>query len=92
MVHDNEVVMLVLGIGVYLFVAFNKARLIRIPAWNLLINAYRLLLAGWALTVLEGFVLESLLNHLEHFSYACGAVLLALWLWKITRPLDERAG
>lgn len=81
-VHENEVVMLALGIGVFLFSFASRVTLQRISNWKLLRLAFLVLLVAWGATVLEGFCLPTVLNLLEHSCYALSAVLLAVWCWK----------
>ena len=85
MLHENEVVMLLLGIGVFLFMLLNRVHIRRIYGWKILVYSYSFLLAGWLLTVLEGFFLESYLNFLEHMSYVLSAVTLVLWCFRILK-------
>lgn len=81
-VHENEILMFTLGLGVYLSGFAFRDSLGRIPDWPLLRTAYYLLLASWAATLLEGFCLASPLNLLEHTGYAASAILVALWCWR----------
>jgi hypothetical protein len=83
MMHENEIIMLLLGIIIFFFILKNKLQIRRIYAWKLLLSSYGLLFAGWIFTVLEGFLLESYLNILEHLSYSCSAIILAFWCWKV---------
>ncbi len=85
MIHEDEIIMLALGIGIYFFAIVNKAHLERVPGWNLLLFAYHVLLAGWALTVFEGLLFPGLFNVLEHLCYACSTMAMAVWCWKVTR-------
>ncbi|HJZ39350.1 MAG TPA: hypothetical protein VJ203_03215 [Bacteroidales bacterium] len=79
MFEENEVVMLILGIGVLIFILLNLNRIKRIYAWKLLVPGYCFLLAGWFLTVLEGFFAGSLFNFLEHACYTCSSIIVAFW-------------
>jgi hypothetical protein len=81
MIQENEVIMLLLGLGGLIFILANRLRLKRLPASNILIAGYYVLLAGWVLTVLEGLFWGEVLNFLEHLCYAGSAVLLAAWSW-----------
>jgi hypothetical protein len=83
MLHENEIVMLLLGIIIFFFILRNKSQIRRIYTWKILITSYFLLLAGWIFTILEGFILETALNMLEHVSYTLSAILLAIWCWKV---------
>lgn len=83
MLHENEVVMLLLGVGIFLFLLLNLSHIRHISFWKILIVSYSLLLAGWILTVLEGYFLESLLNFLEHLSYVTSSLVLAVWCFKV---------
>ena len=82
MLHENEVVMLLLGVGNFIFITLNKRQIKRINAWKVLISSYYLLLAGWIFTILEGYILENFLNLLEHICYAASAIMLTYWCWK----------
>ena len=79
MFEENEVVMLILGIGVLAFVLLNLEKIKRIFAWKIMVSAYCFLLAGWVLTVLEGFVAGRLFNFLEHACYATSSVIIAVY-------------
>ncbi|MDY6905165.1 MAG: hypothetical protein SWH61_10810 [Thermodesulfobacteriota bacterium] len=89
MIAENEIIMLVLGMGVYGFMVAHKQGLARIPYHRLFFNAYRILLAAWMLTVLEGFFLPSIFNFLEHLCYACGTGILSLWCYKLITPGND---
>lgn len=81
--QENEIVMLILGFGIFIFTLIYKIRIKRIPEWQLLMSGFYFLLAGWALTVLEGFFWGNLLNHLEHLSYASSSTLMLVWCWRV---------
>jgi hypothetical protein len=68
MLHENEIIMLVLGAIALLFIMVNYARLKYYPSINTLITGFCFSLLGWVLTVLEGFLLETTLNYAEHFA------------------------
>ena len=91
MIHENEVAMLLLGLGVLVFILANRPRLKRVPRWDILSLGFYVVLAGWVLTVAEGLLYESLLNYFEHISYACSTVLLAVWCWKVSDDTREAA-
>jgi hypothetical protein len=82
MVQEDEVIMLVLGVWVLLFIIINYSRLKHYPSINTLITGFCFSLLGWILTVLEGFLLEKTLNLAEHFCYLASAVCVALWIYK----------
>ncbi len=82
-IFENEIVMLSLGVGVLIFILGSRARLKHLAASKILIMAFYVLLAGWVLTVLEGFFYEWLLNFFEHLCYAVSSVFVAVWCWKV---------
>ena len=82
MIQENELVMLVLGVCVLAFVIKNNRRFKSVKGWKFLSSAFYNLLAGWVLTVIEGFLLGDVLNYLEHICYAVSSILLALWCWQ----------
>ena len=89
MIYTNEVVMLILGLGVFWFVMLNKYKIRRILAWKLLLYAFYFLMAGWFFTVIEGFILLPFFNLLEHVSYSVSSIIMAMWCYKIAHPKRE---
>ena len=83
MIQENEIVMLILGGGVFILTLVYQMRIKRIPAWQTLISGFYILLVGWVLTVLESFFWEGPLNYLEHLCYALSSILMAVWCWRM---------
>ncbi len=83
MVQQNEIILLLLGVGALIFLVGNRARLRRLPAVKTLRLGFYVLLVGWILTNLEAFLLADLLNVLEHGCYVVSAIVLAVWSWKV---------
>ena len=83
MLHQNEMVMFLLGICVLIFTLANHRELKRLQAWKTFIAAFYTIFASWIMTILEGFLWENLLNYLEHIGYAISSSLLALWCWQV---------
>jgi hypothetical protein len=83
MIEENEVVMLLIGVGVLFLILGNRFSLKRLPASKILFAGFYVLLAGWVLTVLEGFLWKGLLNYLEHLCYAGSSLLMAVWCWTV---------
>ena len=82
-IFENEVVMLLLGVCVLVFILGNRERLKNLPASNILFAAFYMMLAAWILTVLEGFFYEWLLNFFEHLCYAVSSIFVAVWCWMV---------
>ena len=82
-IFENEIVMLLIGVCVLIFILGNRRRLKSLPASNILIAGFFMMLGSWILTVLEGFFWESFLIYIEHACYAVGSVLVAVWCWKV---------
>ncbi len=82
-IFENEIVMLLIGVGVLIFILGSRPRLKGLPASNILFAGFYVLLASWTLTVLEGFFWESFLNYIDHGCYAVGSILVAVWCWKV---------
>ncbi len=83
MIQENEIITLLLGIGVMIFILANNRKVKRIPVAIILIAGFYVLLAGWVLTILEGLFWKDFLNVLEHICYASSSILMAVWCWKI---------
>jgi len=78
-IQQNEIILLLLGLGALIFILGNRPRLQLLPRSKILISGFYMLLASWILTILEGFLLGELLNFIEHICYAGSAVLMAVW-------------
>ncbi len=89
MIQESEIVMLILGLGVLVFILGNLPQLKRIPYSRLLLSGFYTLLVGWVMTVLEGFIWSVLLNYLEHMCYAIASLLLAVWCWRVFGTKEE---
>lgn len=83
MIQENEIIMLVLGLGVLVFMLVNYSAIKRIISFSLLTAAFYVLIVGWTMTILEAFFWQSVLNFLEHISYALSAVMVAVWFWRV---------
>ena len=82
MILESEIITLVLGIGVLIFIYFNRVGLRHIPHFIILMTAFCMYLAGWTLAIVENFFLVEFLNHLEHLSHTIGSIFVAVWCWK----------
>ena len=89
MIQENEVVMLLMAIGVLIFILVNRRLIMRIRAARMLVAAFCVLLTAYVFTVLEGFFLRDLLNFLEHLCYTASSVLIALWCMKVFKPKES---
>jgi hypothetical protein len=90
MFHENEVIMLIMGLIVLILFFFNFQRLQSVFSFKLFFAGYCLMTTGWIATVLEGYVWESGLNFLEHSCYAAGMIVLAAWCWKLPAKRSEK--
>ena len=88
MIQENEVVMLTLGLGINFFIIVYRKYLKCLPGFRIFLFSFRVLLAAWFFTVIEGFFWNGLFNALEHVCYTCSSAMLALWFYKITRTND----
>lgn len=79
---ENELVLLLLGIGVLIFMAVNRARLSELPSPGLFFTAFHVLVFGWVFTVLEALFWEETLNACEHACYAASSLMIAVWCWR----------
>jgi hypothetical protein len=97
MIQENELVPLIIGVGVLVFFFAARARLREFPAWTVFAAAFYVYLTGWVFTVLEGLwvgfdaevFLAAFFNMLEHICYAVSSILFALWSWKVFRRSRE---
>jgi hypothetical protein len=89
MFHENEILMLLLGLGALVLVWGNYARLRRYRAAHLFLWSFAFMLLGWVLTILEGLFLYSMFNFFEHLCYLVGSIFLTCWVWRITHRQEQ---
>jgi hypothetical protein len=85
MIQRSEIIVMLMGIGLMVFLFTNRRQLAYLPHRTVLFAAYMSLLAGWFLTNLEALVWEQLTNVAEHLCYAASAVLMAVWCGLLLR-------
>jgi len=90
MIQQNEIIVLVLGIGVLIFVLNNRQKLLLVPASQILIWGFSLILAGWILTVMKGFFWKDFLKLAAHFCYAASSLLMTAWCWKVFKSGKDK--
>ena len=80
--QENEIVTLLIGAAILVFILANREQMKRIPSAKLLIGAFYALLAGWVLTNVEAYFWKETLNLAEHLCYATGSMCFVAWCWK----------
>ena len=81
---ENEMVMLLLGIGVLAFAVRNRRALSGIPVYYILLASFGVFFTAITATVAEEFFAEEtaihiFLNYTEHICYACSSIMIAIW-------------
>lgn len=79
MFQSNEIITLLLGVGVLLFIAINHRMLRRMPRSGVLLSGFTLYVVGWFCTVAEGVIWLDTFNAIEHVCYALGGVMIVVW-------------
>lgn len=83
MIQQNELVVSICSIGMLIFLLSYRKYLWRVPGSRLVLGAYSLLVAGWVLTVLEGFFWPNILNLLEHLCHTTSSIMVVLWIIRL---------
>lgn len=83
MIQDDEIISLMLTVGVLTFIFINRSRLKQLLSSGIFIFGFYFFLFGRVLTILEGIFLGELLNLIEHVCYVISSVLLLIWCWKV---------
>lgn len=83
MYHENELLMLVLGLFVAVFIIYFNKQTKNLPFKKYLLAGFFLLLFGWFCTVMEDVLWYSFFHYSEHISYALSSVVLFIWSLKI---------
>ncbi|MFA6714474.1 MAG: hypothetical protein WC082_01845 [Victivallales bacterium] len=89
MVHESEIVMLLLCIGVFIFIINKYREYRRIPSWQFLLTAFSLFFLAAVMTVAEDFIWPDLLNLLEHLLYMLSSLSMLIWCWRVFHRNEE---
>lgn len=81
MIYENEIVMLIFGIVVVIFIGLNYQKLKSLESIKILLTGFCLFFCAWVFSTAEGFFLENILNFFEHACYAAGAIVVLRWLY-----------
>lgn len=79
--HENELMVWMLGSVVLVFLLMYRKELRRLPASALLFTAYVSVWLAWSATNLEHVFWYRSFNIIEHVGYALNGVLLLCWCW-----------
>lgn len=85
MIHENEVVMLLFCIGIFIFIINKYREYTRIPFWRFILAAFGLFFTAVIMTIAEDFFWNDFLNLLEHLFYMLSSVFMLIWCWKAFR-------
>ena len=88
MIQENELLMMLLGIGTLVLIWTNYSKIRRFEGVHLFVCAFFFMLTGWVLTILESMFLYEFFNFFEHTCYLVGSIFISCWVWRITH--DER--
>lgn len=85
MFDKNEVAMLLLCLGVFIFIITKRREYKRIPQWRFILAGFCMFFAAVICTVAEGVIFPVSLNILEHVLYMLSSFMIMLWCWMIFR-------
>ena len=91
MFEEQELLVLLLGVGLLVYGIFKRSDLTSIPYSGVIISAYLVMLAGWGISVLESAFYPYILNILEHIACMGGSLLLAIWAWFALKKQSSRS-
>lgn len=89
---ENEIISLLLGLGILFFYLANLRRIQEFPGYRLLLGSFLAYLLALIFTVLEGVLWRQGFNLLEHLGYLASAALLAGWAAQAARRPGRGAG
>jgi len=79
--YQNEIITLLLGVGVWGLILLKLSAFRQIPRFRLLAVAYLLLTFAWMATNAEAVGWPGAFNLVEHVCYFASSVVIAFWCW-----------
>ncbi len=83
MIEFVELTVFAIGMVTLLFIRTEKRIYQYIPEAGLFLLAFYFVLGGWFFSIVEGFLLKNLFNHVEHLLYALSNLTLSLWCYRV---------
>ena len=91
MLSENEIIMLILGIGIFFLIYVYRSKIKRIYAWKILLAGFYMLIIAVICTIVEEFFLNTVLNFMEHLFYSVSSVLVTVWCWRASSGIWKEA-
>lgn len=89
--HENEILVLLFGSAILIFILLFREQLQRLPSAAWLIASFFCAWLAWLATVLEHLWSPTLFNLIEHLGYALNGIFLLVWCWFGLRTVKQRA-
>ncbi len=83
MIEFVELTVFLIGMVTIFFIRTNNQIYEHLPEAEIFIVAFYLLFSGWFFSIVEGFFLHNLFNHIEHILYALSNITLAIWCYRV---------
>jgi peptidoglycan/LPS O-acetylase OafA/YrhL len=90
MIHENELVMLLLSLGVAVFIILKRQRFRQFPGWQLFLAAFLFFAAASVFTVIETFFFNNFFNYMEHFCYFMNGLTILIWCFRAVNVKGDR--
>ena len=89
MIEIDDVLILLIGIIILIFILVNYSVLKSIPDSKIIIMGFSLLAICWFFSLIEGVIFEEVMNFLQHLFLVFNTVLVAFWVWKKYKRGEE---
>jgi hypothetical protein len=90
LIEEAELIVLLLGLGVGIFIIINYSKIKEIPKLGILLTSLTFFSIGWGFTVLEGFLYPDVLNLMEHLCYTLGSLAIVIWILKADKEEEHK--
>ena len=91
MLNGNEIIMLVLGIGILFLIYVYRDKIRRVKSYKVLLGAFYLLIASWTFTLMEDLMFYRWMNLLEHACFAASSLMTLYWCYRVATTLKREA-
>lgn len=83
MIEENEIVSVLLCIGVLFFIIIYAVQIKRLPSSNLFLSGFYVFTLSRFFTIIENIYFYDIFHLLENASYAVSSILLLIWFWNV---------
>lgn len=85
MIELDDLIILFIGLCTLFFILIKYSELSKKSDSKIILLAFCFIVLSWFFSVIEGVILEEIMNCFQHFFLAINSILVVYWVWKVKK-------